>query len=72
MLSIGLHFGAVHEKIDILNERLEAAGGDKVIDDVPQGSKASVAIKKCAYLFQMRQNSEYPRVRAEGKMEVDK
>ena len=41
---------SVHEKIDILNERLEAAGGDK-IDDGPQGSKASVSIKKCEYLL---------------------
>ncbi len=40
----------MHEKIDILNERLEAAGGDKVTDvDVPQGSKASAAIKKCMF-----------------------
>ena len=39
---------SVHEKIDILNERLEAAGGDK-IDDGPQGGKASTSIKKCEY-----------------------
>ncbi len=43
-------FVVVHEKIDILNERLEAAGGDKIVDaDVAQGSKASTAIKKCKY-----------------------
>ena len=53
---------SVHEKIDILNERLEAAGGDK-IDDGPQGSKASVSIKKCEYLrtCTMRVRA-YPRV----------